>query len=494
LLLLPQAAIFALAGLTRIGAAALSSGGLTGNYGYDPSVYYAAADAFTFGRMPYRDFTLLHPPGLMVVLAPFAALGRVTTDSTGFVAGNIALALLGATNAVLVYLVARRMGLSYVAACVGGAFYAVWTGTVYAEVSIRLEPLGSFAFLLGMLALAGDRPQRARRDAFLAGLAFGFALSVKIWWIVPLVIAGLWLTRTAGGLRRAAAFLAGVLAAVVVVDGPFFVLAPTSMWHQVFLDQIGRPRIVSLVQRVISLSALHATVPSGSGSTATPAAIASAVLLVAVLGAAAGVRAARLVVVVGLAQLVVLLAAPSYWLFYLDFAAPALALAVAAAAHPARRRLRDVIGTGAVSALVVAAACATAIGALARPIDSIERFPTHQLAAALPNVRCVMSITPMALIELDALSRDLDNHCPLWVDATGRTYGVDALHGPHYVVRLHNEIWQADAERYLTSGGVFVLTADGSLNGRTLIRLRENTLLTEDGAVALYEVAPGAGS
>ena len=30
----------------------------------------------------------------------------------------------------------------------------------------------------------------------------------------------------------------------------------------------------------------------------------------------------------------------------------------------------------------------------------------------------------MALIQLDALSRDLADHCPLWVDVTGRTYAA----------------------------------------------------------------------
>ncbi len=47
-------------------------GGLHGDFGYDPGVYFAAGDAFVHGRLPYRDFVLIHPPLEMLVLAPFA--------------------------------------------------------------------------------------------------------------------------------------------------------------------------------------------------------------------------------------------------------------------------------------------------------------------------------------------------------------------------------------------------------------------------------------
>ena len=36
------------------------------------------------GRMPYRDYVLLHPPGLVFLLTPFAALGRLVGDANGW--------------------------------------------------------------------------------------------------------------------------------------------------------------------------------------------------------------------------------------------------------------------------------------------------------------------------------------------------------------------------------------------------------------------------
>jgi hypothetical protein len=492
---LAPASVFAVGLALRLGAVAASRGGLGGNYGYDPSVYYTAADAFVHGRMPYRDFVLLHPPGLMLVLAPFAVLGRLTTDSTGFVAGNVALAALGAANALLVYLVARQLGTNRAAAWLGGMFYAVWYGAVYAELSIRLEPLGSLAFLLGMLAMTRDRPQHLRRDTVLAGAAFGFALSVKMWWAAPFVIVALWLTRRAGRRRRVPAFLAGAAATLVVVDGPFFAMAPSAMWHMVVTEQLGRPSLVPFLYRTITFSTLHGAIASIRGTAQLAASVLFGVVVIALLAAAARLPAARLAVLIAAAQIVVLLTCPSFFAFYLDYVAAALAIVVAAAAHTARQRLRDRVRTGSVAAFVAAAACITVSGLLVHPVGFIERFPADELADTLPHVRCVMTISPMALIELDALSRDLRNGCPVWVDTTGRTYGVDALSGPHYVRRRYNRKWQADVRRYLTSGGAFVLIGDdGSLDARTLAAIRANRLIVQEGSVSLYEVVPAPGS
>ena len=41
---------------------------------YDDGVHFAAALGLVNGLLPYRDFLLLHPPGVVLALAPFAAL------------------------------------------------------------------------------------------------------------------------------------------------------------------------------------------------------------------------------------------------------------------------------------------------------------------------------------------------------------------------------------------------------------------------------------
>ena len=77
----------------------LRGGGLSGLGVYDDGVYYAAAASLVAGRVPYEQFVLLHPPGIAVALAPYAVLGRMTSDPTGFAVARLAMMLVGAGNA-----------------------------------------------------------------------------------------------------------------------------------------------------------------------------------------------------------------------------------------------------------------------------------------------------------------------------------------------------------------------------------------------------------
>src|SRR3954469_11933082 len=231
--------IAALAFALRLGVVLFSHGGAGGIYGYDAGVYYSAADALTFGRVPYRDFIFLPPPGLMVFLTPFAALGRLTTDHAGYIVANLFFDVLAAINAVVVWTIARRWGLSRRSAVVGGLFYAGWWGGINAEIGVRLEPLGTFTFLCGIVLLAG-REQVSRSRAVAAGALLAAACCVKIWWVVPVLVVLAWhlLHRPLRG--RAGYLAAGAVAAGLAITGPFFALAGGEMWRRVVSDQLGR--------------------------------------------------------------------------------------------------------------------------------------------------------------------------------------------------------------------------------------------------------------
>src|SRR5579862_545272 len=43
---------------------------------YDDGVYMGAATRLSHGVVPYRDFVFLHPPGIILLLTPFAFVGR----------------------------------------------------------------------------------------------------------------------------------------------------------------------------------------------------------------------------------------------------------------------------------------------------------------------------------------------------------------------------------------------------------------------------------
>ena len=216
----------------------LHGGGLGGIDDYDEGVYFAGAQALTAGRLPYRDFVLLHPPGILLLLVPFAALARVVSDHRAFELARLAFMALGSLNAALTAAVARRARLGGpAAAVVAGVLYAVWPPAIDAESSTLLTPLNTLGLLIALLLLY--RRTARPSDEFLAGVALGAAAAVKIWGVVPLVVMLGWeLVRLRGG--AAARVALGAAAGVAVVCLPFFLAAPGAMFRMVVLDQLER--------------------------------------------------------------------------------------------------------------------------------------------------------------------------------------------------------------------------------------------------------------
>jgi hypothetical protein len=378
------------------------------------------------------------------------------------------------------------------AALLGGTFYAVWFGAAGTEISSRLEPLSSFFFLCGLWFLTGDRAS-TRRNLLLGGAAVGAAATVKIWWVVPLIVVLAWQLRSASARRGVGWLAGGALGAMAIVCAPFFIAAPGAMWRMVVTDQLGRHTSTPPRVRLNDLASLHAAFPGlhGVGEVAVLAIIAAAVIG---LGLAAWrVRAARLVVTIAAVQLVVLMSAPTYFAYYSGYLGVAFSLVVAAAAA-SRRELRTrrsrALGPVGARAVVVTAAALTAIS-LFRPNVLSVPFPGNQLAGKVSHVRCLMADSPMALIGLNALSRDLANGCPNWVDVSGRTYDVDSPSGK-FVSRVRNAKWQRDIRAYLLSGNALILIRPATgLSPATRAAVSRGTVLARSGGYVVYEYRPG---
>jgi alpha-1,2-mannosyltransferase len=433
--------------------------------GYDQGVYYAAADALVHGLQPYNGFLLLHPPGIMLLLSPFAALGSVTSDSTGMAVARFAVILLGTLNAVLVTLIARRFGLA--AAVAGGLFYALWAPVVVLENQTRLEPFGNTCVLLALLGLLRRRGQPVSIWAqVLAGAALGAGACVKIWGVLPLLVVLGWqlLDR---GWRPALKVGAGAVAAATAICLPFFLMAPDNMFRMVVTDQLARPPMRSmLASRLYSLTSLDLTAPFARFSVILLAAV--GVLTLSAMLLAWRERSARVVVVLLLAQTALLLLAPSYFPDYAAFVVPAAALTFAlASARVAnwlgqRGRVLRVAGIVMVSAAVVGAV----IRVVPLSVGYRTPFPGPALNEAAEQQRCLLSDTPIALIEMNVLSRDLRNDCKVHIDVTGYTYEGELSLGPNDkpLARPKNAAWQKQVVRYLRSGNA-VLLARGSGTG-----------------------------
>lgn len=494
--------MFALGLLARL-SVIFRHDGLRGFYGYDAAVYFAAGDALVHGRLPYHGFVLLHPPGLMLVLAPFAALGRWISDSSAFALADLAFCVLGALSAVLVVRVGRALGLRLRAAAIGGLFYALWYGSVDTEYLTKLEPLGSFVFLGGLLLTVRSRAVDSTRGrvvrALAGGALLGAAVSVKIWWIVPVLGVLLWhaLAARRHGVKSPLLPLAGAVAGALVINLPFFLASPSEMWHSVVLDQIGRAQ--SHTTRAVRFADFTGATKL-RGHVPIPVIVVLALLFLVVFAfamtLASTVPAGRPVLGLFVVQALVLFAAPSWFAFYVDYLAPTASLVVAAACAAdgvprwARRVARPV--RLARWAPTVLAAVVT-VAALGLGAGVVGRFPSAPiLFTRTAHVRCLMSDSPMSLIRFNALSRDLANGCPNWVDVTGRTYfGPDLP--KHGESRAHNVRWQRDLVAYLRSGDAVVLVrqAGTGINRTTLHALARDGVLVRANGVTVYRVTSG---
>jgi hypothetical protein len=466
--------------------------GLRSIQGYDEGVYYAGAAALVSGRVPYQDFLFLHPPGVLLLLAPFAELGRLTSDSFGLSVARVTFWALGALNAGLVARIAARGG--QVPAAVAGLCYAVWQPAVYAERTLLLEGSGNTALLVALLLLGRTRTPLSGRAQLAAGAAMGAAACIKIWMVVPLGVLLGWQLLTAG--RRAALRVsAGAAVAGVLILAPFL---PQwrPMFRMVVTDQGERVREVAVVERLTMVAGLRPLTDNVPG-VAVDLAVVAVCLLTAFAAVLAWSRpASRVHVVLLCASVAVLLGVPTMYDHYAAFAAApfALVLGGAVAALRDRRRAQAITrgtpGAGGralhraavPAALVLGVLLAVHVRTLAAPYGA--EFPAAQLRPHVAQRPCLVTDLPMVPVLLDVLSRDLDRGCPLRVDVTGEEFDAYRERGPGgaAVDRSDNEAWQGLMQQYLTSGSSTVLArSQTGLSATTQDRLATLPVLARVG-------------
>ena len=142
-------AVFVVALANRL-VPVLRGGGLSGILGYDDGVYYAGAVALVHGRLPYRDFLLLHPPGVLLALAPVAGVGRWIGEVAGWEISRLVWMLMGCCTSLLIVKILRPLG--NWPAIAGGMAYAIVPSAVLVERTTLLEGLANFC-LAGAVAL-----------------------------------------------------------------------------------------------------------------------------------------------------------------------------------------------------------------------------------------------------------------------------------------------------------------------------------------------------
>jgi Glycosyltransferase family 87 len=256
------ARVTALAAPVFLLACAVPDGGLFRAERYrDVHLYGIYADGFFRGEVPYRDVFVEYPPGAFAVFMPPAVLpGGAYNASFKTLMALCGIAALFALVVVLVTVGVRGSRL-YAAA----ALFAL-SPIAVGPISLNTYDLFPAALTVGALAAL------LRRRDFLAFGLLGLAVTAKLYPLVLVPLAAMYLWTVAGRERvlRALAVLGAVVVAVVL---PFAVLAPAGLWDS-FHAQSARGLQIESLGAALLLAAhqvglYDATVVRGTTGAAT---------------------------------------------------------------------------------------------------------------------------------------------------------------------------------------------------------------------------------
>jgi hypothetical protein len=400
-------------------------GALLGITEYDDGVYFGAAVRLVHGVVPYRDFVFVQPPGLPLLLTPAAAASYLVGTRTALAAARLLMPLVLAGEVLLTGRIVRHRGT--VATLVACAVVGILPDTILAGHTVLTEPLLNLFCLLGVaLAFEGDALAGSRRLIY-AGLAIGFAGTVKLWAAVPaLVIAVLCVPRW----RRVASFVAGAAGGFIVPLLPFVVMAPGNVLRQIVLAQAQRANDrVPLVTRLRQLLSLSVSTSGPFTVTALEALAVFAVVaaFVGIAYALPGRRTRLDAFAIGALVLVAaILDAPTqFYYHYGAFLAPFLGLTLGLATSRYASSLRGlgrspatvrVAGAGVLAALMLATAGLGAYlaAALARPYDDLAPL----IDRVVPAGSCIVADSPIVLVTTNRFVPAGAGCAPL-VDPTG---------------------------------------------------------------------------
>jgi alpha-1,2-mannosyltransferase len=415
----------------------LRPGGLLSGGSYDTSVYLGSAIRMVHGVLPYRDFVELQPPGLPLVLSPFALVSFLAGSRGALMALSAAQPLLAAANVVLAGRLVHHRGWPTVLAV--GLLVALSPGMYAALMDGQLEPLIDLLSLAALLvAFRGDR-LAAGRPMAVAGVLWGLATSILLAAAIPL--AAMALLCAGRPRRRLLPLAAGAAAGFAVTFLPFLASARGGLVGDTLLTALHRASgstRTALSTRVadIGFYGAHDTVG---------AIVLSALVLVAILGLALPRRrlsplegfALASTVLMGAAQLAV----TRYYPHYAAMLIPYLALLAVLASG----RLVFLAGGGRRPGRWrpwLAGALATAV-AMAAIVPALERYESSRWVNIAPNVDaviprggCAVAEHVQDLIESDRFLSTRPG-CTDFVDS----YGTTLVHqAPHDFVESYTDI------------------------------------------------------
>jgi alpha-1,2-mannosyltransferase len=426
----------------------------TGLYGltqFDDAVYFSTTLHFVSGSLPYRDFVMVQPPGIAVVLAPIGILGRIFGARDGLAIARIFTGVVVGLNAAGVVMLLRRYGL--LAALFGGVLFAVYPTAFNADHTLMLEP---YLVAFCLIAIAFAFPAKGQAGTWrliAAGASLGVAGSIKVWGVFPLI--ALLIVLGISDIRRALRVLFGAVAGAVAVCGVFFVAAPGAFVRDIITSQLSRTtahptpfltRLWSIVG--LDLSAKSILVQHSRTLIIVVTCVIGGVLVLGSMLPSLLRRGSAFESFILLATALVvtsLFVPPVFYAHYAYFSAPFIAIGLSIAAsrvvnlvgdrttqlgRRAAPSLRAALSTAVVLALG-AGSLITIISEHRFEVYTMQIFgdPGSRIAAMIPKDACAVSDAEGLLIAGNrVLSSRAD--CPVVVDSTGTWISYVPLHPP----------------------------------------------------------------
>jgi hypothetical protein len=312
---------------------------------YDTGVYLAATIHFISGVVPYRNFTFVQPPGIVLLMTPAAVFGRFFGAHNVFELVRVFGALVTALNASLLAWIVRRRGL--VAIVVAGVGLALTPVAFWVSSSLTLEPYCILFVLVGStIVFANDDEGASAKSLAVAGVFFGVGGAIKLWAVFPFIALVICLTPRYR--KQVMAFMVGAAASFVVICLPFFIMAPSNFISQVFTEQLLRKapsyQAAGILSRLIVLTGFQ---PTTSAPTRLEALIAFVVLALIMLLAfrrrLAYASTDYFFMIAAVITVIALLSTKEFFFYYGYFSAPFLwgiaGISLARLSRPLRQQI-----------------------------------------------------------------------------------------------------------------------------------------------------------
>lgn len=205
----------------------------------DEGVYYGASALLWHGAWPYRDFTLLHPPGIAYLHSPAGAVSLASVTGGFVVARWSAVALSALTMGLIAAVLWRRVG--RLAAIAGVAIYALYPEITVSERGPLLEPAQNLLGAALILVWTSNWGSRRRR-AIVSGVLLGALICTKYTGAVFLVacLASLPGASLRERLRTLAELTTSAATTFLILVIPWLVVDADGLFRQTVLAHLGR--------------------------------------------------------------------------------------------------------------------------------------------------------------------------------------------------------------------------------------------------------------